>query len=282
MSVKELQARIDKLSEEIETQRLVLNTIERSRSVLQRQLNEIHDPIARLPREISSEIFLQCLPRPPRSGIHHMPITLLNICNTWTDIALSITALWTVICVISPSCRGFRDVLEGWIKRARGHPLELRLAMTDKIDKDIAFVLRQHTAQLKRLEIGLEDGIWVYDIPFCEPEPLWVQKGAKGREPTSALHSLSIIGTGQGYLHHDWASILQLLRRSPSLVELSLHNTEFYPTRQGPVVSPNLRRFVLGQNLSDYESDEIILQTIVAPRLESLTLESARHEPGYE
>ncbi|KAJ7774949.1 hypothetical protein B0H16DRAFT_1408086, partial [Mycena metata] len=96
MSVKDIEARIDELSAEIERQKNILDQLERSRKVAYRQLNAIRDPVARLPLEISSEIFLQCLslsPRPPADP-RVAPMLLLNICNAWTNIALSNPALW--------------------------------------------------------------------------------------------------------------------------------------------------------------------------------------------
>ncbi|KAJ7748784.1 hypothetical protein DFH07DRAFT_713969, partial [Mycena maculata] len=64
---------------------------------LQREVLAVHDPLARLPLEISSEIFLQCLPPLPEPGAHHVPMLFLNICNAWTSIALSTPALWASI-----------------------------------------------------------------------------------------------------------------------------------------------------------------------------------------
>ncbi|KAJ7457970.1 hypothetical protein B0H11DRAFT_203694 [Mycena galericulata] len=60
------------------------------------------DPIGRLPFEISSEIFVQCIPSRPKPGAHHFPMVLLNICRAWTVIALSTPQLWDSIDVVFP------------------------------------------------------------------------------------------------------------------------------------------------------------------------------------
>ncbi|KAJ7366809.1 hypothetical protein DFH08DRAFT_663894, partial [Mycena albidolilacea] len=74
-----------------------------SESIAHRQLNAIRDPVERLPFDISSEIFLQCLPSskysestvfPPKPRPLTAPMLLLNICNAWTGVALSTPALW--------------------------------------------------------------------------------------------------------------------------------------------------------------------------------------------
>ncbi|KAJ7649909.1 hypothetical protein FB45DRAFT_1075694 [Roridomyces roridus] len=100
MPTQGIKAQIEQISVEIERQKEVLRKLESRKSLLQQQLNAERDPIASLPLEISSEIFLHCLP--PRSKgypleyarprAHLAPLLLLNICNTWTNIALSTPA----------------------------------------------------------------------------------------------------------------------------------------------------------------------------------------------
>ncbi|KAJ6482996.1 hypothetical protein DFH09DRAFT_990945, partial [Mycena vulgaris] len=102
MSVKELELRIDNLSTEIDRQKEVLKHLESSRSATQRQLNTIRDPMARLPLEVSSEIFMQSLPARPGPQASDAPLLFLNICNAWVDIALSTPALWAAIHVDKP------------------------------------------------------------------------------------------------------------------------------------------------------------------------------------
>ncbi|KAJ6522779.1 hypothetical protein DFH09DRAFT_200623, partial [Mycena vulgaris] len=97
MSVVDLQRRIDELSAGIVRQREVLRTLKHSKSAAQRQMNALLDPIARLSLEISSEIFVQCLPPFPKPGGCLIPMLFLNICNAWAAIALSTPALWAAI-----------------------------------------------------------------------------------------------------------------------------------------------------------------------------------------
>ncbi|KAJ6525080.1 hypothetical protein DFH09DRAFT_1286249 [Mycena vulgaris] len=76
MSAEEIQARIAQVSAVIERQKEVLQKLERSKRVLQRQLNDVRDPVARLPLEISSEIFSLCLPSRPQPGAGYVKATL--------------------------------------------------------------------------------------------------------------------------------------------------------------------------------------------------------------
>ncbi|KAJ7860494.1 hypothetical protein B0H13DRAFT_1549274, partial [Mycena leptocephala] len=54
------------------------------------------------PLELSSEIFLYCLPPRPKPAAHNVPMLLLKICSTWTSIALSTPALWAAMELVFP------------------------------------------------------------------------------------------------------------------------------------------------------------------------------------
>ncbi|KAJ6477608.1 hypothetical protein C8R45DRAFT_779783, partial [Mycena sanguinolenta] len=84
------------LDGEIKLQKKLLKKLEEDRILALRQLNTALDPVARLPLEISSEIFLQSL-TPSPTGKQDVPIALLRICNAWTNIALSTPRLWTTV-----------------------------------------------------------------------------------------------------------------------------------------------------------------------------------------
>ncbi|KAJ7876565.1 hypothetical protein B0H13DRAFT_2055046 [Mycena leptocephala] len=120
MSVKELQARI------------VLKQLVKDKSAVQRQLNAVQDPVARLPLEISSKIFLECLPLLPVPGARFAPMLLLNVCNSWTSIALSTGALWATFAIEFSARPSLPDptrlrILKLCLHRARNYPLSIRL-----------------------------------------------------------------------------------------------------------------------------------------------------------
>ncbi|KAJ7757781.1 hypothetical protein DFH07DRAFT_1025238 [Mycena maculata] len=115
MSVEELQAAIEKISVNIERQREVLKELETSKSLVQCQLNAILDPLARLPLEILSEIFIKCLLPTVEPGAARIPMLLLNICNSWSCIVISTPVLWTTIRVQFPHPEGFVKALENWL-----------------------------------------------------------------------------------------------------------------------------------------------------------------------
>ncbi|KAJ7854322.1 hypothetical protein B0H14DRAFT_765179 [Mycena olivaceomarginata] len=127
MSAHELRAHIAKLDTEIDLQRELLKKLERDRSLTQRRLNSILDPLALLPLEISSEIFLQTLAPFPEPGILHAPMLLLSICNAWTDIALATPALWNTIQIVFPCARDLKKILPIWLERAQHRSLSVSL-----------------------------------------------------------------------------------------------------------------------------------------------------------
>ncbi|KAJ7680138.1 hypothetical protein B0H17DRAFT_1138747 [Mycena rosella] len=146
MSVADLQAHIETVSGEIDRQKEVPT-----------KLNAVRDPVSRLPLEISSAIFIQCLPSSttPQPGAHEIPMLFLNICNAWTDIALSTPALWEAIHINYPRATGFGQFLATWLSRARNRSLSLSLHGT--FDENDATIARGYAERLRSLKIYSDD-----------------------------------------------------------------------------------------------------------------------------
>ncbi|KAJ7794821.1 hypothetical protein B0H14DRAFT_2922028, partial [Mycena olivaceomarginata] len=219
--------RINRLSTEIAVQEEVLKKLEQEKSLAQRQLNGVLDPLARLPVEISLDIFRYCLPPVPwrtpmeSDTAHGSPLQLLNICNTWTDIALSDSSLWASIQIIFPCSEGYRELLKVWLRRAGNHPLSISLCNPREIDYATAGVVWGHGKQLKHLEIYNDgenedqDSDSGEPIGFDQPIDLF---GGKEPESLPSLETL-IIGRATYCPPYFALQILELLRRTPNLVE---------------------------------------------------------------
>ncbi|KAJ7445118.1 hypothetical protein FB451DRAFT_1568245 [Mycena latifolia] len=155
-SVAALHACLEELASAIEAQKKVLADLEHTRIAIRRQLNGLCDPITRLPLEISSEIFIQCLNStslsPPNPSV--APLLLLNISNSWTNIALSTTALWADLALDISSTR-FRateqctEFFSRWLCRARARPLALSLH--GFASPEIAITVAGHALQMREL-----------------------------------------------------------------------------------------------------------------------------------
>ncbi|KAJ7860517.1 hypothetical protein B0H13DRAFT_2355596 [Mycena leptocephala] len=237
--VEALRARIDKLSTEINMQTELLKKLRHEKSLVQRQLNAVLDPVARLPVEISSEIFLQSLIEPTPA----MPHATLNICNSWTSIAYPLPPY------------GLRS-----ISISRNHPLSLSLHGT--FDRGIAATIWRHGSRLKHLEIREEEDDDDEDTnEDAEPMDLL---GGMSPGPLPLLETLRIHGVPwrRGF---PGPQILELLRQAPNLVECSFE--QMWPVRNldptaEKLVHPTLRRLMFAQ------SDEDILHCLSLPALE--------------
>jgi hypothetical protein len=268
MSVKELQARIVKISADIDLQKKVLEQLVKDKSAVQRQLNAVQDPVARLPLEISSKIFLECIPLPPIPGARFAPMLLLNVCHSWTNIALSTGALWAAICIeFSRRSQAKRQILKLWLHRARNYPLSITLI--NGLKNGAAPTLRRYTKQIRCLEI-YEKKLYSDLTPlgsFPHLERLTI--GAIDSEDTD---------------EEDWSQKFSVARTigflglAQNLVELTLDNviTESdYKTTQ-KLVLPSLVCLKFGElpklhHLSDSSADDILCH-ISLPALEILAI----------
>ncbi|KAJ7464657.1 hypothetical protein B0H11DRAFT_69890 [Mycena galericulata] len=281
MSVHELEAQIEKISADIAGQKKILADLEKSKSLVQRQLNAVRDPVARLPLEISSEIFLRCLPPRSDPGAHRVPMLFLNICNAWTDIALSTPGLWATIRIAMPRAEGFVELLAAWLQRARSHPLSVSLSNNFDDPEGVAPLIWQYGQQLKHLEFcyGKEDDEdETIDVLGCSsPGPLPLLETLTFRCPIYL----------NDYLSYHAPQILELLRRAPNLVECmfdSVQNIDMYGVGdiEETLVLPNLRRLMFGNGIdNDPTGEDHILRCFTTPRLESLSVSTLRVS-GYD
>ncbi|KAJ7302361.1 hypothetical protein DFH08DRAFT_74373 [Mycena albidolilacea] len=269
----QLRARIVKLGTEIDVQRVLLKTLEHDRALTQRELNAILDPVARLPLEISSEIFLRSLDLFPEPGALNTPILLLSICSAWTDIALSTPALWAAIHIIFPCSQGLKELLAVWLTRACNRPLRIALR-GEELDPDVVSIIRRHRQQLKHLELVDVDGD---EDTADDIRNLW--GGTTSPEPLPSLEMLTICGLVDDTAgDSDWAEfslhhILELLRLSPNLVEYRLYRTDIVDVYSGEkIVLPKLRRLIF-QDLGTFPDYAVgVLEYLSLPELETLSI----------
>ncbi|KAJ6558231.1 hypothetical protein B0H19DRAFT_132493 [Mycena capillaripes] len=276
--VQELRARIEKVSTEIALQKEVLKKLERDKSLLQRRLNVVLDPVARLPPEISSKIFLQTLPPFPVLDAEHLPLLLLRICHAWTDIVLPTPALWAAIYVEYPYAEGLEKVLKMWVQRAGNRLLSVSLRGTPK--QRIRAAVWKYCQQLKHLEISCdqeeendegddEDGSAEGNDEENEINLLG------GPEPLPSLETLAIRSLGW-MQKFSGPQILKTLRLTPNLVECvfdGMHPVSPVGNPAAKLVLPSLRRLIFGggSNFAP-DNDEGILKCLSLPALEALSL----------
>ncbi|KAJ7678820.1 hypothetical protein B0H17DRAFT_1206590 [Mycena rosella] len=259
MPVADLQARIEAVSGEIDRQKEVLKALEHSKNALQRELNAVRDPVSRLPLEITSEIFIQCLPSTstPQPGARGIPMLFLNICNAWTNIALSTPVLWEAIHIKFPRAKNFVQLLATWLSRARNRFLSLSLHGT--VGEGAATVVQGYAEKLRSLEIHSNDAdcLEVFESMSCPSlEILEIRflRDARGRTPRYYL-----------------SKTLDILRVAPNLVECTFYNlSTLDESTTGYLVLPTLRSLAFRQDCG-YSNDKI-LKLLTLPALETLYL----------
>ncbi|KAJ7312974.1 hypothetical protein DFH08DRAFT_896343 [Mycena albidolilacea] len=281
MSIQELHTRIVKLEAEIVLQRELLKNLERDKGLAQRQLNAALDPMERLPFEISSDIFVRSLDAFPESGAHHVPMLLLNICNAWTDIALSTPSLWAVVHIIFPCARNLKKILPIWLERAQNRPLSISLFGGLKVDDDdVLSIIWEHGQQLKHLEIFKavdEDEVEgdLEDEDGCIGGP-W---GNTSPGPLPLLETLTIRGVF-AHPHGRWGfslpRIFQLLALAPNLVEfrfpLGILPRTVYKRIGEALVLPKVCRLMFGEPGTCPGDGDDIIEALSLPGLEALSI----------
>ncbi|KAJ7902846.1 hypothetical protein B0H14DRAFT_3851768 [Mycena olivaceomarginata] len=261
---EQLRARIGNLETEIDLQKRLLRKLEDDKILAQRQLNAVLDPVARLPLEISSEIFVQSLAPSPEPGALHIPMLLLSICSAWTDIALATPALWVAIDITFPCAPGLKELLPIWFERAHNCPLSVSLS--GPFDQDVLSVIWKHGQHLQHFEMSegdrgdTRDDIWRL-WEGCSPGPL------------PSLQTLAIYGWEIGDYTFSFRQISELLHMSPNLTECILCHLEIIDDAEAAkvdIVLPKLRRLIFGEP-GDLPFNNVVLNYLSLPGLEVLS-----------
>ncbi|KAJ6544583.1 hypothetical protein DFH09DRAFT_1282291 [Mycena vulgaris] len=247
-------------SEKVDRAQQDFTNLEKQLSEAQRELNAILDPMERLPLEISSDIF-------------DAPLIFLNICHSWSDIALSTPLLWTNIVIWHPHPPKLDKLLEVWLDRGRGLPLSLSFAgpfggPDGSIEHRIRALVKQHAPRVRHLEVALNTRADLEELITM---------------PFSALKRVSI---ASGMTSFPWAAeCLALFRGAPELEEYTSDGLVYEDSANGPplLTHPSLRHLHLG--LPRWELDQVegiqygstwssakILEFLTLPALETLLI----------
>ncbi|KAJ7490684.1 hypothetical protein FB451DRAFT_1023389, partial [Mycena latifolia] len=115
----------------------------------------ILDPVARLPvpLEISSVIFMRCLPETPEPDSTTAPMIFLNVCQLWSHIALSTPSLWPTIHIRSPRAKTFDRLFVTWMERAPDLPVTLSLV--GSLDRPVQVAVKEHAHRLQNIELSM-------------------------------------------------------------------------------------------------------------------------------
>ncbi|KAK7052054.1 hypothetical protein R3P38DRAFT_1634593 [Favolaschia claudopus] len=286
--VAALQIHIDGLLSAIEVQKNVLQGLMSQHKEAQRKMNFFLDPMAQLPLEIQSMIFVFArqlgseIPEPnPRSP----PMVFLSVCRMWRDIALSTPALWSEIQLDSlPRGSNYLELGNIWLKRARALPLSVKLNGSMRLDRSVENLIARFSHQIEDLTLELapkrmdkcQHDFWTRYIQF---EP---REGAS----LSSLKTLSIKAEDEEEFYFEYrGEWLDMLRGAPELSGFSMQNmiysdqwAEPKPEPQ-PLTLASLHTLHLGKPYEHalalagtHQNSSVILEYLTLPALRVLSL----------
>ncbi|KII88758.1 hypothetical protein PLICRDRAFT_92459 [Plicaturopsis crispa FD-325 SS-3] len=152
-----LQAETDlcDVNAEIERLQAALANLEREQQELQGRVavnRGILSPLRRLPNELLSHIFIECLPE--QIPLVHMKVFCLgSVCHKWWSVALSTPQLWTSVAV------GRRQrqyaAAEVWLRRAGQLPLALECLKVPSVP-DIVPLIADYASRWRHLDLLFE------------------------------------------------------------------------------------------------------------------------------
>ncbi|KAJ7368784.1 hypothetical protein DFH08DRAFT_727614 [Mycena albidolilacea] len=171
-----LRAQISDLSSAISRQQELLDDMQTRLEHLQNQLDSIAYPVLTLPPEMTSEIFIHCLPAKRDIDVvnpEEAPLLLMHVCRAWRHIAISTPALWTAFDICQTAgLHCLAEIAQAWFERARKCPLSV--SIYGSLSAHNAFdafmkTFRQNSRQMASLELHMHvEDFRVVDLHLFE------------------------------------------------------------------------------------------------------------------
>ncbi|KAJ6485227.1 hypothetical protein DFH09DRAFT_1377898 [Mycena vulgaris] len=190
-------------------------------------------------------------------------MVFLNICQLWTNIALSTPSLWTAVQIDSPAAKTFDQLFETWIRRARSLPISLSL--TGPWNERVQASVKQHAHRLEDLQLDIES------------EEIFEHLG---KAKFSCLRALKLVAIPQDIIQRlmyfrDSDTCVEMLRAAPGLVECDFVNLYYEDSpwfhHQAPLLThTSLHHLRLGD--PQHSNSACILQQLTLPSLQTLLI----------
>ncbi|KAJ7236198.1 hypothetical protein C8J57DRAFT_1728343 [Mycena rebaudengoi] len=164
LSTRERRAALAKVRARILLHEIHIDALKKEEAELRAGLALVTYPVLTLPVEITSHIFLDCLPSHRRviPSPSRAPLLLAQICSQWREVALSTGELWSSLypsrhlidaqawCDWHP----LRALMQTWFCRAKVAPLSLGLNCQASLE--IMKVVSPFAGQIQRLDLLLD------------------------------------------------------------------------------------------------------------------------------
>ncbi|KAJ7236159.1 hypothetical protein C8J57DRAFT_1728313 [Mycena rebaudengoi] len=219
LSTQERRTALAKVRAQILLHKKYLDELEEEEAELEAGLSLVIYPVLTLPVEITSRIFIHCLPShgcvlPSPSTA---PLVLAQICHHWREVALSTRELWSSLYpdisframpweLGAPRDHALRALIQTWFSRAKGSPLSLGLnCQITKVSTALWAIVCSFAGEIQRLDLHL------WPDQFHQLRPFQIQFPLLQHLATS---------------HSSEAEIGDFLKNTPSLRELRLVGTK--------------------------------------------------------
>ncbi|KAJ7451521.1 hypothetical protein B0H11DRAFT_1877212 [Mycena galericulata] len=216
-SVAEQRVTLTEIKSKIVRCKNELDALEKEQQEVEDGLALVVYPILTLPNEITSRIFIDCLPTdgPVCPSPHTAPLLLAQICRHWREVAFSTRKIWSSIRLSSPSSgeppqHVAGALLQTWVSRAKGHPLSLGFHSNHETGSpDFMSFVSSCSAQIRWLELDL------------------MLEQSRQNDPLYALPLLQHLATGS----MPDEALVDVLKSAPPIHELRLTraNTVDFP-----------------------------------------------------
>ncbi|KAJ6610415.1 hypothetical protein B0H10DRAFT_2060660 [Mycena sp. CBHHK59/15] len=291
-----LRTRLADIDATISYQRSVFRQLRQERKQVQLQLDSlVYDPVLKLPPEITSDIFIHCLPVVRAHGsVNTMeaPMLLSHVSKPWREIALSTRALWAEVDLDVQAKRPcVAEIFKSWLERGRGCPLSVKLRgpMTNVSNVSQLFkTFQQHSQRMCSLELdmsvedvenmveyGVDMGFPLlqklvirlldYDDDLEDEPPIDIFSNApllrevflRGPPPSSVSLPWQQLNKFTGELY-TVADCLEALQLSPNITECAFavyENIDLDPGSD-PFSHSTLKTFTLFKSISEASGDD--------------------------
>ncbi|KAJ7607214.1 hypothetical protein FB45DRAFT_1011442 [Roridomyces roridus] len=253
------------------------------------ELEKRIDPVSKLPLEITTAIFILCLPKSsfPAPAPSSAPMLLPNVCRSWKATALSIPQLWSSMRLNTEMSVNFGSLVALWIARAQSMPLSISLhGDLTSMKPSLRAIIDQHfPTHVQNLELYISKGRQLDKLkgPFASLRILTLGQD----DPASFLVHCSCgeEHDGDGFFGRDARPCVKFLSAAPNLVELAMDRIFFnlpfksISTSSQLTTHSSLKRLFLGGFGYDAKRPEPIshcsvqiLQYLTLPSLERLVI----------
>ncbi|KAJ7797324.1 hypothetical protein B0H14DRAFT_3157570 [Mycena olivaceomarginata] len=305
-----LRAQVLDLNSAISRQERILDDMRMRLQDLQSQLESITYPILTLPPEMTSEIFIHCLPSKRYMDVvntNEAPLLLTHVCRVWRQIAISTPALWATFGIEDMWwLPRLAEIAQTWFKRAQKCPLSVRLhgqSPADDTFSSFMKTLRRHSGKMRSLELQLD----VEDFEdlnthllegsvFTLLQKLSIDIDNNWKNSDAVvifnnvplLHEVIMIAVAPSFAVLPWQQLtkftgevyevkecIEAIRLMPNLLECVFSAFEMDDgdaDRFGTVSHPNMQHFTLSESTLYRPFSTEILTLVTFPSLETLEI----------